>query len=151
MRIHPLVVLFAAGTLMAGCHKAAPKTVTLGGAFRTIPLPPNAQALANEGGVDAMQFLFVTPDLPDSVLAYYRRIFTADPFHLVNERTHGATTALYAEQDNGPPIWVTISANGSEGSQVTIAGAKDANYPDSAGKLTTADSGATTSLPVKKP
>ena len=123
-----MLPLLAAAVAIAGCHKAPPKQVSLNAAFHLIPLPPNAQALVQEGGTEAMQFVFVTPVSPDSVLAYYRKVLSADPFHLVNEQALGKSTALYAEED-GPPIWVTISPNGSEGSQIIIAGAKDSGPP----------------------
>lgn len=151
MRIRLILPLLMAALFVTACHKSPPKQVALESAFHLIPLPLNAQALVKEGGTEAMQIVLVTPSTPDSVVAYYRRILSAEPFHLVNERTSGTSTALYAEQD-GPPIWVTISPNGNEGSQVVIAGAKDANARDSStGKLKTADSGAAVTLPVKKP
>ncbi len=146
----PLSILMAV-LLLAACHKAPPKQVTLGAAFKTLPLPPDGQTLVTEGGAEAMQIVTVTPMRPDSVLGYYRMVLSADPFHLMNERTVGKVTALYAEQDNGPPIWVTISPNGTEGSQVILAGAKDPNQPDLDGKVKTADSSTSTPLPVKKP
>lgn len=150
MRIHRILSLLAATAAVAGCHKSPPKQVTFESAFHTIPLPPEAQALVSEGGTEAMQMVFVTPVSPDSIVVYYRRILSADPFHLVNERARGKSTALYAEQDRGPPIWVTISPNGSEGSQVVLAGAKDSTVHDSVpGKLRTADTGARAPLPVK--
>ena len=71
-----------------------------------------------------MQFLFVSPESPDSVAAYYRTMLSTGAFHLVNEQTVGHSTALYAEQD-GPSIWVTVAPNGKDGSQITIAGATD--------------------------
>lgn len=151
MRNRPILALFVATALLAGCHKA-PKQVSLGAAFRILPLPPDAQALVKEGGVDAMQIVLVTPWRPDSVVAYYRKALSADPFHLVNERASGRSTALYAEQDNGPPIWVTVAPNGSEGSQVVIAGAKDADHPEvTVTSPKTADTGTAAPLPVRKP
>ena len=151
MRIRLTFPLLAAVLFLAACHKAPPKAVTLGAAFKTLPLPPQGQALVAEGGTEAMQIVTVTPMRPDSVLGYYRFILSTDPFHLLNERTVGKATALYAEQDNGPPIWVTISPNGTDGSQVVLAGAKDPNQPATGGKVNTADSGVSTPLPVKKP
>lgn len=153
MRTRHFFPLLAAIVLIAGCRKAAPKEVTFGAAFHTLPLPPDAQALVREGGTDAMQIVLVTPMAPDAVLEFYRATLSADPFHLVNESTTGKSTALYAEQDGGPPMWVTVGPNGSDGSQVTIAGAKDPNSKDSSGtaKVKTADSGASVRLPVKKP
>ena len=144
--------VLAAVVLLSACHRAGPQQVTLGEAFRYLPLPANAQALVKEGGAEAMEFIFVTPTMPDSVVAYYRRVLSADPFHLINERTVGKSVALYAEQDAGPPIWVTINPNGSEGTMVTLAGAKDKDRPDSgAGQVKTADSGRSSTLPIKKP
>jgi hypothetical protein len=149
MRIRPVFLVISSVALFSACHKAPPKQVTLGDAFKTLPMPPQGQALVVSGGTEAMQLVAVTPLMPDTVLAYYRGVLSADPFHLMNERTVGKVTALYAEQDNGPPIWVTIAPNGTDGSQVVLAGAKDANRP--AGKVTTADSSSSTPLPVKKP
>jgi hypothetical protein len=144
----PFSILTAA-LFLGACHKSPPIQVTLGAAFRTLPLPPRGQALVKEGGTEAMRIVSVTPLVPDSVLAYYRRVLSADPFHLMNERTVGKSTALYAEQDGGPPIWVTISPNGNDGSQVVLAGANDANRTAAAVK--TADSGTSAPLPVRKP
>ena len=58
--------------------------------------------------------------------SYYRKVLSTDPFRLVNERTSGRTTSFYAEQD-GPSIWISVSPNGSQGSMVVIAGARDSS------------------------
>lgn len=152
MRTRVFVPILAL-SLLAACHKSPPKQVALNSAFHTIPLPPDAQALVSEGGSDAMQLVLVTPMMPDAVVDFYRKTLSADPFHLVNETASGKGTALYAEQDNGPPIWVTVGPNGKEGSQVVLAGAKDPNAPeaDPSAKVKTADSGGAVQLPVKKP
>ena len=107
---------------IAGCNKSQPKPPEIGTILPNLPLPPQAQALVREGGAEAMQFLFVTPVSPDSVVAYYRDALSTGVFHLINESVTGKSTAFYAEQ-NGPSIWVTVSPNGSDGSQVMIAGA----------------------------
>ncbi len=129
MRIHHLLPLLAAATLATGCHKDARKReAPLGAVLPYIPLPPDAQPLTREASANATQILLVTPVSPDSVLAYYRRVLSEDPFHLVNERKSGTSVQLYAEQA-GPSIWVTIEPNGKEGSQVTLAGASDSLKP----------------------
>lgn len=152
MRTRLVFPILTAALFVTACHKSPPKQVALNAAFHTIPLPPDAVALVKEGGTEAMQIVFVTPSTPDAVVTYYRKVLSADPFHLVNERVSGKGTALYAEQDGGPPLWVTVGPNGSEGSQVIIAGANDATTRDSSTrKLKTADSGAAVTLPVKKP
>ena len=76
--------------------------------FSNIPLPPDAEPLIRETGTDAIQFVMVSRASPDSVVAYYRVVLSADPFRLVNERKSGNSTAFYAEQ-NGPSIWITVS------------------------------------------
>ena len=122
-RSHRLLAL-ALVVAVAACHKEKPQPVDLGMVLPNLPLPPDAQALTREGGTEAMQFLFVSPASPDSVVAYYRTALSSGVFRLINERTSGKTTEFYAEQD-GPSIWVTVSPNGNDGSQVTIAGATD--------------------------
>ncbi|MGH7583898.1 MAG: hypothetical protein ACREL5_11800 [Gemmatimonadales bacterium] len=108
----------------AACHRSPPKEPMLGQVLPNIPLPPHAQPLVREGGVDAIQFVIVSSDPPDSVANYYRNLLSRDPFRLVNERSKGGGTQFYAEQD-GPSLWITVSPNGSAGSQITIAGASD--------------------------
>jgi hypothetical protein len=122
MRKRSSVVILAAALFSASCHKA-PKPVDIQAVLPNIPLPPQAQALVSQGGLDAMQFVFVSPVSPDSVVAYYRIALATGPFRLINETATGKSTAFYAEQD-GPSIWVTVSPNGNDGSQVVIAGAR---------------------------
>ena len=114
--------ILAAILLHAACSKAAPKPPDIGTVLPNLPLPPEGQPLVREGGAEAMQFLFVSPVLPDSIVAYYRTVLSTGAFRLINESKMGKSTAFYAEQD-GPSIWVTVSPNGSDGSQVIIAGA----------------------------
>jgi hypothetical protein len=152
MQIRSRFCLLAVTLLLAGCHKKAPKTVSLGDVLPNFPLPPQGQALAREGGPDAMQFIFVSPVPPDSIVAYYTTVLSTGAFHLINEQKSGKATALYAEQD-GPSIWVTVAPNGSDGSQITIAGATDAASKAAmkARQPTPADSGAALPLPSGKP
>ncbi len=114
--------ILAAILLLAACHKSAPKPPDIGAVLPNLPLPPQGQPLIREGGAEAMQFLFVTPVVPDSIVAYYRNALSTGGFRLINESKMGKSTAFYAEQD-GPSIWVTVGPNGSDGSQVIIAGA----------------------------
>ena len=152
MQIRSPYRLLAATLLLAGCHKDAAKPISLGDVLPNFPLPPQAQALTREGGSDAMQFLFVSALPPDSVVSYYVGVLSTGAFHLINEQKSGKTTALYAEQD-GPSIWVTVAPNGSDGSQITIAGATDADSKAAmkARQPKPADSGAALPLPSGKP
>jgi len=126
MRIDLLTIGLAATVLLAGCHKPKPKEVNLSQVLPNIPLPPDPEPLIKETGTNAMSFLVVSRVAPDSVASYYRKVLSTDPFRLVNERTSGRTTSFYAEQD-GPSIWITVSPNGSQGSMVVIAGARDSS------------------------
>lgn len=126
MRIHHLTFALAATVLLAGCHKPKPKEVNLSQVLPNIPLPPDPEPLVKETGTNAMRVLIVSRVAPDSVVAYYRKVLSAEPFRLVNERSSGRTTSFYAEQD-GPSIWITVSPNGTQGSMVIIAGASDSS------------------------
>lgn len=117
-------LLLAATALLPACSRNKPKPLDLGAVLPNLPLPPEAQSLVSEGGTDAMQFLFVSPVSPDSIVSYYRSVLSSGVFRLINETKNGKTTAFYAEQD-GPSIWVTVAPNGNDGSQITIAGATD--------------------------
>ena len=126
MRLHRMLLLLAAGTVLAGCHKPKPKELVIAQVLPNIPLPPEPEPLIRQSGTNAMQFLIVSRVSPDSVINYYRGVLSRDPFRLLNERTSGKTTSFYAEQD-GPSIWITVSPNGSAGSMVVIAGARDSS------------------------
>jgi hypothetical protein len=126
MRIHHLTFALAATVALVGCHKPKPKEVNLSQVLPNIPLPPDPEPLVKETGTNAMRVLIVSRVAPDSVVAYYRKILSAEPFRLVNERSSGRTTSFYAEQD-GPSIWITVSPNGTQGSMVIIAGASDSS------------------------
>ncbi len=132
MRTRPLLLPLLAIATVAGCHRRAPKPLTMAQALPNIPLPPDPQPLVRQEGVEAMALVVLSTDSPDSVESYYRRVLAADPFRLINERHSGNTTAFYAEQ-NGPSIWITVSPNGPSGSQVVIAGARDSTGAPVAG------------------
>ena len=130
MRTHHVILVLATTASAAACHKAAPKQAELSQVLPNIPLPPDPEPLVRETGTNAMQFLIASRAAPDSVVAYYRRVLSVDPFRLINERTSGQTTSFYAEQ-NGPSIWITVSPNGTQGSLVVIAGASDSSKASS--------------------
>jgi hypothetical protein len=119
-----LIPILAAAALIAGCAKAKPKEIPISQILPYIPLPPDPEPLVRENGTEAIQFVIVSRQSSDSVTNYYRQLLGSDPFRLINERKSGTSTQFYAEQD-GPSIWITVSPNGSSGSQITIAGAKD--------------------------
>jgi len=149
MRTRHLFPVLATALIVAGCGKGKPKLPDIGAVLPNIPLPPEAQALVREGGSEALQFVFVSTLPPDSVNSYYRNALSTGSFRLINERVNGKSTAFYAEQD-GPSIWVTVSPNGSDGTQIVIAGAKDVE-----GRVVkppvakSPDSGAAVALPGK--
>lgn len=110
-------------SILAGCHRKAPQA-TISQVLPNIPLPPDPEPLVRMGGTEAMEFIVVSHATVDSVVAYYSRLLSSEPFRLINVRKSGNTTAFYAEQ-NGPSLWVTVSPNGTDESQVIIAGATD--------------------------
>ena len=126
MRIQFVIPVLLGAVVLSGCHKPKPKELDLSQVLPNIPLPPDPEPLVRETGTNAMRVLVVSRVAPDSVVAYYRRALSVDPFRLINERTSGKTTSFYAEQD-GPSIWITVSPNGSSGSMVVIAGASDSS------------------------
>jgi hypothetical protein len=148
------ILLVLSAIALAACTKKAPTPIDIGSVLPNIPLPPQGQPLVREGGVDAMQFLWVSPVSPDSMDEYYRTALSSGAFRLINESKTGKATAFYAEQD-GPSIWVTVSPNGTEGSQIMIAGATDsaskAAMKAQVPVVKTGDSGSNVQLGPKKP
>ena len=124
MRIQFVIPVLLGAVVLAGCHKPKPKELNISHVLPNIPLPPDPEPLVRETGTNAMQIVIASRASTDSVVAYYRRVLSTDPFRLINERSSGKTTAFYAEQ-NGPSIWITVSPNGTQGSLVVIAGAND--------------------------
>jgi hypothetical protein len=147
MRISFLLSLAAPLVLAAGCNSKKPEADApappppLSQVLPTLPFPPDAQPVTTQSGADATQVILVTPQSPDSVAAYYRRVLGEPPFRLVNETTSNGVISFLADQ-NGPSLWVTIQPNGTSGSQVTLAGgAVDSTRKKSAADPTKGKSG----------
>lgn len=123
--------------LSAACQRDAAEqpeqTADLLKVIPNIPFPPGAEPLTSEKGRDAAQLLIVSTIGPDSVASYYRTLFTAEPWRLINESTSAGVTSFYVEQD-GPSLWVTVQQNGDSGSMVTIAGAEKSDTSGQAPK-----------------
>jgi hypothetical protein len=115
----------ALGLLLLGCTEPKPRP-RLADVMPTIPLPPGAEVLASEGGEDALKIRLRSPAPPEPLATYYRDLLSQKPWRLVSDtRMADGGIALYAEQDNGPPLWVTIKkAEGAQGTLVDLAGAK---------------------------
>jgi hypothetical protein len=128
MRTPLFIALALPVLLVAGCksHKAAPPPPALSQVLPNLPFPPDAQPVTTVSGADATQITLLSPHLPDSVAAYYRKLLGDTPFRLVNETSTGGVFSFLADQD-GPSLWVTVQPDGKAGSKVTIAGAVQAS------------------------
>jgi hypothetical protein len=127
MRTQFVVALALPVVLLAGCKskpvvEAAPPPPALSQVLPVLPFPPGAQPVSTASGADATQITVNTPEPPDSVANFYRKVLAEPPFRLVNESTTGGAISFLADQD-GPSLWVTIRSDGKTGSQVTLAGA----------------------------
>lgn len=148
MRTQFVVALALPVLLLAGCKSktvvevAPPPPPPLAQVLPVLPFPPDAQPVGTASGVDATQITVNTPQPPDSVANFYRKVLAEPPFRLVNESTTGGVVSFLADQD-GPSLWVTIRSDGKTGSQVTLAGALVASakkaVADSTGKKPTAN------------
>ena len=113
--------------LLAACNskkgeEVAPPPPPLGQVLPVLPFPHGAQPVSTASGEDATQITLTTPQSPDTVANYYRKVLGETPFRLVNESSTGGVISFLADQD-GPSLWVTIRSDGKTGSQVTLAGA----------------------------
>jgi hypothetical protein len=109
--------------VLAACTDK-PATVKFSQALPNLPLPPQASFVGRAGGPDALQVTVRSPASADSVAMYYRRVFKANNWRLVNDAKDAeGATVLFAAQ-NGPPLWVRIqSAEDGRGSVVELSGA----------------------------
>lgn len=127
MRISLTLVLSLTAASIGACQQKPPAAEAvepprLEAVLPNLPLPPGGMALTTGSSKDAMQFLFASPVVVDTVVAYYRDVLAKAPYRLINEATTGGITTFYVEQD-GPSMWVAVQKNGESGSLVTISGA----------------------------
>jgi hypothetical protein len=91
--------------------------------FPNLPLPPGASLVGKSGGPDALQLTLRSSRPSAEVEAYYKRVFSADGWRLVNQfKSPDGATVLLAQQ-NGPPLWVRIIPQDSTTTVVELAGA----------------------------
>jgi hypothetical protein len=125
----PSIVLVAAAVLAgAGCrdqNRSSQKTPEFGEVLPNVPLPPGASFVSKSGGNEAVLVVFRSPNDLDQVADYYRGVLTQGKWRLLSDTRDAIEgVKLYAEQD-GPPLWVTISRDGQTGgSRVSLAGAR---------------------------
>jgi hypothetical protein len=110
-------------TLVA-CGDRKPNTPKLSEVFSVLPLPPKPSFVSRSGGADAIQITVRTPLRADSVAFYYRSVFKANDWKLINDdKNRDGTVVLFAQRKDRP-LWVRVRAdNGGTGSLVDLAGA----------------------------
>jgi hypothetical protein len=124
-------------TLVA-CGEKPPSTPRLAEVFGLLPLPQRATFVSRSGGTDAIQITVRTPARPDSVAAYYRAVFKAGDWKLINDTKDKDGAVVILAQRKNRPLWVRVRAdNGGSGSLVDLAGAVVAG--DSGKKAASAD------------
>lgn len=126
MRTLPVCCVLIALLACGGEPAKPPQSPKLGDVLPTILMPPDGELVSRSGGTEAISLQFHTRHSPDSVAAYYRKVFSKAPWRLVGDsKTQDGGIALYAQQI-GPPLWVTIKKlDGAAGTEVDLVGAKD--------------------------
>jgi hypothetical protein len=108
---------------LAACGDRTPKQPKMADVFPNLPLPPGASLVGKSGGADALQLTLRSSRPSAEVEAYYKRVFSADGWRLVNQfKSPDGATVLLAQQ-NGPPLWVRIIPQDSTTTVVELAGA----------------------------
>lgn len=108
---------------LAACGDRTPKQPKMADVFPNLPLPPGASLVGKSGGPDALQLTLRSSRPSAEVEAYYKRVFSADGWRLVNQfKSPDGATVLLAQQ-NGPPLWVRIIPQDSTTTVVELAGA----------------------------
>jgi hypothetical protein len=108
---------------LTACGDKPAKTAELSQAMPNLPLPPQASFVSRDAGADAMKIVLRSPAAPDAVAAYYRNVFKRGSWRLIHEdKAPTGATSLLADQD-GPPLWVRITAGEAGGSLVELSGA----------------------------
>ncbi len=108
---------------LAGCGDRTPKQPKMADVFPNLPLPPGARLVGKSGGSDALQLTVRSTSPSAQVEAYYKQVFSANGWRLVNEfKSPDGTTVMLAERD-GPRLWVRIIPQDSTTTLVELAGA----------------------------
>ncbi|MFL5494355.1 MAG: hypothetical protein ACJ8DC_08240 [Gemmatimonadales bacterium] len=110
--------------LACGEKPATPKTPAIGQVFPLLPIPPDAEFVSRAGGPDALQITLRTPAGPKDVAAFYRAVFKANQWKLINEAKDGEGAVILFAQRKQTPLWVRVRADSTGGgSMVDLAGA----------------------------
>jgi hypothetical protein len=128
--------------LACGDKPAPPKLPSIGKIFPQLPIPPDARFVSRAGGPDALQITLSTPAGKDAVVEFYRTVFKANQWKLINEAKDGDGAVILFAQRKQTPLWVRVRTDSAAGgSLVDLAGAvlpPDSTKPDGpvAGKPT---------------
>ncbi len=124
LRIQTILALALASATLAGCGERPPEPPKMSEVFPNLPLPPQASFVSRAGGSGALQLTVMSPRPRTEVESYYLSVLSRDGWRLVNQaKASDGALVLLAEQD-GPPLWVRISAtDDSAATMVELAGA----------------------------
>jgi hypothetical protein len=122
-KIRAVGTVALACAMLAGCGDRTPKQPKMADALPNLPLPPEASLVGRSGGSDALQITLRSSRPSGEVEAYYLKVLNTNGWRLVNQnKAADGAIVLLAEQD-GPPLWVRITAEDSTSTLVELAGA----------------------------
>ena len=132
-RIRCLAVAPALAGIAAGGGEKPAKMATVGEALPNLPFPPNPTLVGRAGGPDALQLTVRSTLPPAQVADYYRGVFKAGGWRLVNDARDPEGATLLLAQQHGTPLWVRIrDAGEGKGTLVELSGGI-IKHEDSAG------------------
>jgi hypothetical protein len=109
--------------MLAGCGDRAPKQPKMADVFPNLPLPPEASLVGKSGGPEALQLTLRSSKPSAEVEAYYRKVFSANGWRVVNHFKSPEGATVFLAQQDGPPLWVRIMPADSSTTMVELAGA----------------------------
>jgi hypothetical protein len=132
-RIRSLAIAGAHAGIAACSGEKPPKMATVGEALPNLPFPPNPTLVGRAGGPDALQLTVRSPLPAAEVADYYRGVFKAGGWRLVNDARDPEGATLLLAQQHGTPLWVRIrDAGEGKGTLVELSGGI-IKHEDSAG------------------
>jgi nitrous oxide reductase accessory protein NosL len=122
-----LYAVLVACLLAAGCdrpNEAQRARDTAARVLQGVLVYPQSSLVNVSAGDEAAEIVLSAPASMADVASWYRHALETNGWTVKSERVRNGVATLYAEQQQGRPLWITIRPNtGGPGATYTLVGA----------------------------